>query len=151
MTVKINIQKNTITPIFIPKNLDFRKWIMYVMASENISNIDICLRITNPEEMLDLNSKFRNVSKSTNILTFLYNSSDKVFSKSKKITADIVVCDEVINKEASKYNVSFMVYWAKIIIHGCLHIAGYDHKNNLDEEIMNNKENKTIEALTRFI
>ena len=85
----------------------------------------------------DFRKMCQNKDKSTNVLTFPYND-DNHFS------GDIVLCPEVINKEAKKFGFSSDLRWAHMIIHSMLHLQGYDHKTKRERMNMENMEVKLL-------
>ncbi|WP_261788358.1 rRNA maturation RNase YbeY [Buchnera aphidicola] len=88
--------------------------------------------------------QYRKQNKPTNILSFPLNFFLK---KNKKILGDLVLCKKIIEKEALKYNKPLNSYWAHMIIHGTLHLLGYDHRNNEEKNIMESIENKIMLSL----
>ncbi|WP_253254734.1 rRNA maturation RNase YbeY [Buchnera aphidicola] len=94
--------------------------------------------------MKNLNLKYRGKNKSTNILSFPFNS---FINTNKKLLGDLVLCKKIIEKESLKYKKTLESRWAHMIIHGTLHLLGYDHKNKKEKNIMEKKENKIMLSL----
>lgn len=89
-------------------------------------------------EMKKLNFKYKNKKKTTNILSFSYNTIN--FLKNKFL-GEIVVCNEVIYEESIQQKKILIAHWAHIIIHGVLHLLGYNHNKKmekLEKKIMKN-------------
>ncbi|WP_264284753.1 rRNA maturation RNase YbeY [Buchnera aphidicola] len=94
--------------------------------------------------MKNLNLKYRGKNHPTNILSFQTN----VFiQKNIKLLGDLVVCKTIIEKESIQYNKTLESRWAHMIIHGTLHLLGYNHKNRKEQKIMENIENKIMLSL----
>jgi probable rRNA maturation factor len=74
--------------------------------------------------MQNLNVRFRNQNSATNVLSF---PSDNLGSQRTGVSGDIVVCSVVVQTEAQEQNKAADAHWAHIIIHGVLHLCGYDH------------------------
>ena len=76
----------------------------------------------------------------TNVLSFLVDDVDHLIG-------DIVLCAPVIEKEALEQSKNLQAHYAHLIIHGALHLYGYDHENQIDAEIMEEKEIKILTKL----
>ncbi|WP_367682256.1 rRNA maturation RNase YbeY [Buchnera aphidicola] len=94
--------------------------------------------------MKNLNYKYRRKNTSTNILSFPLNF---FFKKNKILLGDIVLCKKIIEEESFKYNKKLESRWAHMVIHGTLHLLGYDHKKNKEKNIMEKIENKIMLSL----
>ena len=102
---------------------------------------EVTIRITDEDEMRFLNQKWRTIDEPTNVLSFpLHDAGASLFG-------DIVVCAPVLRQEAVKQAKSLDAHWAHIIIHGILHLMGYDHTNEKDAEIMETKETALLQDL----
>lgn len=100
----------------------------------NINSMEIYIRVTNEKEIHYLNKKFRNIDKSTNVLTFEYGIENKV------LKSDIILCLPVLEKESQNQNKNLIDHISHIVIHGFLHSVGYDHINNKEAIEMENLE-----------
>ncbi len=118
MNQKINIQaavkrKNT------PKAAELRAWALAACQGP----CDITLRIVGEAEARAMNQQFRGKDYATNVLTFDYMQAPVVM-------ADVVICAEVVAREAVALNKPEAEHWAHLVVHGCLHAQGYDHETN---------------------
>lgn len=120
----------------------FEKWIKKIVYKKNIKIITI--RIVDEEEIKNLNFKYRGKNYPTNILSFQF---DCFIHKNIELLGDLVICKTIIEKESIQYNKTLESRWAHMIIHGTLHLLGYDHKNYQDQKIMENIENKIMSSL----
>ena len=130
--------------IFIQDTIHKRKQISKKQCIEWLSLVakkqsKITLRIVNKDESQKLNKQFRNKDTATNILSFLMLEDP--------IEGDLVLCHPVIKKEAKVQNKKIRDHYAHLIIHGYLHLLGYDHQNNADAAKMEKTE---IEILNKF-
>ena len=98
-------------------------------------NSELTIRLTSDKEMASLNKKWRNKNKTTNVLAFPNNYS---ISLDKKLTyiGDILVSYGEVKRESINRNISFIDHLVHLIVHGVLHLCGYNHINNSDEKIM---------------
>ena len=125
---------------FIPTKKEFMTWVSPIFT-EHTKNLEICIRIVDEKESVLLNQKYREKNHPTNILSFLYEKNDNV------IVGDLVVCAKIIEKEAIDQNTPSLAHWAHIIIHGCLHLMGHDHKTIKQAKIMEDLEGHFLQNL----
>ena len=120
----------------ILKKTQCLKWLMYVVDK----NAEITIRIVDNDESQNLNNIYRKKKYPTNVLSFLVD--DEVH-----LIGDIVLCAPVIEKEALEQSKKLEAHYAHLIIHGALHLYGYDHENKKDADIMEAKEIKILTML----
>lgn len=99
------------------------------------------LRFVNATEGKKLNLAFRQKDYATNVLTFPYELSKD------ELAADIIFCLPVLQKEAKEQNKSLKAHLAHLIVHGCLHAQGYDHKATKDTKKMEALEIQTLQKM----
>ena len=109
----------------------------------NIKNNHISVLLTSDNTIKDLNFKYRNKNKATNVLAF----SVQEFIEKKNYVGDLAISLEKIIFESNKYKIKKNQYLSKITIHGILHLLGYDHVNDHDYEVMNKIEDRIINEL----
>ena len=128
-----------------PENY-FKKKLSKLSRFSNFKNKnqEFTLMLTNNNKMKDLNSKFRNKSFSTDVLSFPL----KMKLKNKIYLGDIAISFEIINKRAKSS--SFDHELDKMWIHGYLHLLGHDHKKNKDYYLMKKKENLIFKKLNKI-
>tara|TARA_R110000868_G_scaffold162538_5_gene393945 strand:+ start:1539 stop:2024 length:486 start_codon:yes stop_codon:yes gene_type:complete len=133
-----NSQNNT----YIPDDENIHRWISITLESHDKNlNTELGLRITNNTEINNLNKTYRHKDKPTNVLAFPFEIPENLPEEiQQEYLGDIVCSAEYINQEAKEQNKQNIHHWAHIIIHGTLHLLGYDHINNSDAEIMEQKE-----------
>lgn len=142
MSYRINIQNVSKTKD-IPHKNDFKDWITATLQP-HYENADITIRIVDENEMTLLNQQYRNKKGPTNILSFPYKSSA---NSHKLLTGDLVICGSVVLQEAQLQHKTVEAHWAHLIIHGTLHLLGYDH---MTDEEAHNMENIEIRILKSF-
>ncbi|CAM8445667.1 COG0319 Predicted metal-dependent hydrolase [Candidatus Methylopumilus universalis] len=120
----------------ILKKIQCLKWLMSVVDK----NAEITIRIVDNDESQNLNNIYRKKKYPTNVLSFLVD--DEVH-----LIGDIVLCAPVIEKEALEQSKKLEAHYAHLIIHGALHLYGYDHENKKDADIMEAKEIKILTGL----
>ncbi|MEJ2179796.1 MAG: rRNA maturation RNase YbeY, partial [Gammaproteobacteria bacterium] len=111
--------------IYVPGEQLVSSWIeaaLGVISYDQPAQVSVC--VVSKQEITTLNDKYRNMNKATNVLSFPYESMPGV---ELPLLGDIVVCAEVVNEEAQQQGKSLQQHWAHMIVHGALHLLGYDH------------------------
>ncbi|WP_310389335.1 rRNA maturation RNase YbeY [Roseateles sp.] len=101
---------------------------------------ELTVRIVGAEEGQRLNLEFRAKDYATNVLTFDY-------SHEPVVTADLVICAEVVEREAKEAGVDIAAYYAHMLVHGALHAQGYDHEEDDEAACMEGRESEIMLAL----
>jgi len=93
--------------------------------------------VTNAAEIKQLNKQYRDQDKPTNVLSFPMESPEEV---DLCLLGDIVLCAQVIKQEAHEQSKPEMAHWAHMVVHGMLHLQGYDHVDDDEAEAMEQQE-----------
>lgn len=146
---RIIIQQMT-DNIFVPRPTLLRKWakttLMQQAPEKKITSAEVTLRIVDVTEMTELNSTYRHKQGPTNVLSFPFSMPDEV-DMPVPILGDIVICAEVVNREAQEQHKSPEAHWAHMVIHGIFHLLGYDHEIESEAEVMESLEIDVMKAL----
>jgi len=105
---------------------------------------ELSILLTSGKEIKKLNNKYRRINKMTNVLAFPMNNKPL---KNGDILGDIAISLEAIILEAKKYKISRRKYLSKMVIHGLLHLLGYDHIKDKDFHIMNKIEEEVFRKI----
>ncbi len=105
---------------------------------------EVVVRIVDEAESAQLNKQYRHKDSATNVLSF---PADLPVALNLPLLGDLVVCAPVVAKEAVEQQKKPEDHWAHIIVHGVLHLLGYDHLNDNDAEIMETKEISILQQL----
>lgn len=132
-----------------PCDADLRTWIG--LALGGAAGGELTLRIVDEAESAELNERYRGQSGPTNVLSFAGGESapaglDAGADESWPI-GDLVVCAPVVAREAREQRKAATAHWAHIVIHGCLHLLGYDHALDADAEVMEQRERELLAEL----
>jgi len=128
----------------LPSEADILAWLSSFAALEALTVAEITVRIVDADESEALNYQYRGKTKPTNVLSFPFeNEMDLPIP----LLGDLVVCAPVVRAEAEEQKKPEWQHWAHLIIHGALHLVGYDHINDEDAEIMENKERAILAKL----
>ena len=120
----------------LPTRAQFRRWIKAALQRDAI----ITLRIVDEPEGRELNRTYRGRDYATNVLTFVYDDM-------QTLAGDIVICAPVVAREAREQRKSFDAHWAHIVVHGVLHLLGFDHENEEQARTMEDRERKILAGL----
>jgi len=101
---------------------------------------ELTVRIVDAEEGRQLNREFRGKDYATNVLTFDY-------SHEPVVSADLVICAEVVEREAAEAGTDLPAYYAHMLVHGTLHAQGYDHEEEDEALCMEGRESEIMQAL----
>ncbi len=142
MSFSINIQR-VVSSAHIPTDESFNQWIHAAQISTQ-QNTEITIRIVSYDEIQTLNRDYRNKDSATNVLSF---SSEVPVGPEVKLLGDIVICADIVAQEACEFEKELEDRWAHMVVHGCLHIQGYDHIKFDERQAMENKEKEVLKAL----
>jgi probable rRNA maturation factor len=121
----------------IPSSAVLRKWTKLVLLDQKADDKELTLRIVDKAEIQKLNKTYRHKDKPTNVLSFPMDSPPGV---QIPILGDIILCSTVIKEEAQAQDKSLTAHWAHMVVHGTLHLLGFDHINEQDAMLMEKLE-----------
>ena len=145
---------------FIDKNEEYEKIADLVLEKcfekENMldANMYINIILTNPENIKEINSKYRNIDKETDVLSFPMFQKEEIeqrlLSKDfeiEEVLGDIIVSIERVKEQAKEYGHSFEREFSYMLVHGFYHLMGYDHIEADDKVKMRAKEEEILNEL----
>jgi len=144
MTIHIDIQHASKTDCPIEDAM-ITNWAEAALKSEQNTG-ELTLRLVDVDEITDLNHQYRQQQKPTNVLAFPSHLPPNV-SLDCPLLGDVVLCPSVLEQESMAGNLPLQAHWAHIIIHGVLHLLGFDHMNPKDAHLMETRE---IALLSKF-
>ncbi len=127
----------------LPDQEQLQYWVDAVLKDE-YQDSELVIRIVDEAEMTQFNEQYRDKKGSTNILSFPFEVPEGVDSN---LLGDILVCAPVVEKEAQQQHKERDNHWAHIIVHGVLHLLGYDHVDDQDAEEMEALEIKILKKI----
>jgi len=105
---------------------------------------ELTVRIVAAEEIQELNRNYRHKDKPTNVLSFPFEKIDGI---ELPLLGDIVICAAVVAREAQQQHKPLLNHWAHMVVHGVLHLLGYDHIDEVEAEEMETLEIKVLQGL----
>ncbi|CAN7562195.1 rRNA maturation RNase YbeY [Pseudoduganella sp. LjRoot289] len=119
-----------------------RKWIKAALFAP----AELTIRFVDAEEGRTLNRDYREKDYATNVLTFAYNEGEEI-AEDEPTRADIILCTDVLQKEAAEQKKTVEEHTAHLIVHGVLHAQGYDHMDEEEADEMEGLETEILAGL----
>ncbi|MCF2950106.1 rRNA maturation RNase YbeY [Paraglaciecola aquimarina] len=146
----------------IPTQEQIQTWLDTVFSHLNADEKEITVRIVDEDEICELNHQYRGKDKPTNVLSFpfempelflpdntdgsdIYESTDDI--EVPNLLGDLVICTQVVANEAEQQNKQNLDHWAHMIVHGTLHLFGFDHIQDDEAEEMETLEITILKQL----
>ena len=140
--IKITLQ-TIASNTFIPSRYFLQRWVNKALSKQVTSN-QVNIRLVSDKESAELNYRYRHKKGPTNILSFPFEPPPGI---SSAFLGDLVVCAALVNQQAKQQAKTRLAHWAHLIIHGCLHLIGYDHIHNQDANKMETLEIRLLKEL----
>jgi probable rRNA maturation factor len=143
----------------IPSLEDMQAWLNVLMSEQHMADKEIAIRVVDGAEIQQLNKQFRGKDKTTNVLSFPFEMPDITFPNEMEMESDsemdmqpnflgdIVICAPVVKQEAIEQNKALPDHWTHMLVHGTLHLMGYDH---IEEQDANEMEGIEIAVLKKL-
>ena len=127
MTLFVDLQLGCAKEDNLPDLSCIEKWVTCALigAGKNITEEnELTVRIVDSKESQALNLQYRNKDKATNVLSFPFQNPPGI---TLPLLGDLVICKMVVENEACEQHKTIVEHWAHMVIHGTLHLLGYDH------------------------
>lgn len=130
---------------FLPSEEQLQLWAERALSERTeFAEPELTIRLVAEAESQELNSTYRGKDKPTNVLSFPFEAPPEV---PIELLGDLIICAQVVQAESLEQNKQADAHWAHMVIHGCLHLLGYDHINDDDAEIMEGIERQILATL----
>ena len=120
----------------LPSQKQLRRW----ASAALVQDAAVTLRIVGEAEGRRLNREFRGKDYATNVLTFAY-------PEQRPLAGDIILCAPVVQQEAKAQGVDLTAHYAHLVVHGMLHLQGYDHERAAAAQLMEALESEIVTQL----
>lgn len=132
----------------IPDEQAIQSWLNDVIGSAGGGSREISVRIVDEDEGRALNKQYRQQDKATNVLSFPAVGADEsdLPPELSQTLGDIVICGPVVEREAAEQNKEVASHWAHLLVHGALHLLGFDHETDEDADAMEKLETSLLAA-----
>lgn len=127
-----------------PGRAAINRWARAAAEGLRRSCVAIGIRIVNEAESAGLNARYRGRRGPTNVLAFPF---DVPKGTRADVLGDLVICAPVVNREARAQGKPVAAHWAHIVVHGILHLRGYDHHSPREATVMERRETAVLRRL----
>ncbi|AMG66882.1 rRNA maturation RNase YbeY [Providencia stuartii] len=127
----------------LPDEALFQRWLEAVLPKFQPQS-EVTIRIVDEEESHHLNLTYRGKDKPTNVLSFPFEAPPEV---ELPLLGDLIICRQVVEQEAIEQQKNAEEHWAHMVVHGCLHLLGYDHIEDDEAEEMESLETEILAEL----
>ncbi len=141
MAIQIDLQNdNELTGV--PAGIDFLPWIE-ASLQQSYGNFEQTVRIVDKSESQNLNAHYRSKNEPTNILSFPADVPHIEY----RCLGDLVICAPLVATEAEQQQKSVKAHWAHLVVHGMLHLQGFNHEHDVDANKMEALEVEILSTL----
>lgn len=141
MRTKIDLQ-NDESFAGLPDKHDFETWVDAALI-QSFDNLEQTIRVVGKAESEALNLQYRAIDRPTNVLSFVADNDYLDY----ECLGDLVICAQIVEQEAQQQDKSLKAHWAHMVIHGMLHLQGYDHQHPAEAKEMETLEAKILSTL----
>ena len=128
----------------LPAEAQLRRWVELALR-QRTADSELTIRLVDAEEGQELNRTYRHKDYATNVLSFPAEVPEGLLDI--PLLGDLVICVPVVEREAREQNKALEAHWAHLVIHGCLHLLGYDHIDDEEAEEMESLERQLLAEL----
>ena len=127
----------------LPTAEQIEQWATAAVQPQS-DEVEMTVRIVDEAESHALNLNYRGKDRPTNVLSFPFECPDEV---ELPLLGDLVICRQVVEREAQEQDKPLMAHWAHMVVHGSLHLLGYDHIEDAEAEEMESLETQIMTGL----
>ena len=128
----------------LPLPADFQRWAAASLKPADGSR-ELTIRVVDEAEMATLNTTYRHKDGPTNVLSFPYDAP--VPGVASELLGDVVICAPVVTREATVQGKALWAHWAHMVVHGVLHLQGFDHQQAAEAVAMERLETEILNGL----
>ena len=143
MSVTLDLQLACADSAGLPTEADFQRWLDAAVLPFQ-EEAEVTIRIVDEAESNQLNLTYRGKDKPTNVLSFPFECPPGV---ELPLLGDLIICRQVVEREAEEQGKPLLAHWAHMVVHGSLHLLGYDHIEDEEAEEMEALEIEFMAAL----
>lgn len=123
----------------LPRRKHVRRWLRAALADRETTAGEVTVRFVGAGEGRRLNAEYRGGDRATNVLSFAYDDAPR-------LRGDLVLCAPVVRREAKEQCKSLRAHCAHLVVHGMLHLLGYDHEGDAQQAALMEAEERRILA-----
>lgn len=127
----------------LPDETTFQRWLEGVLPQFQ-EEAEVTIRLVDEAESNELNLTYRGMDKPTNVLSFPFEAPPEI---ELPLLGDLIICRQVVEREAVEQDKALEAHWAHMVVHGSLHLLGYDHIEDDEAEEMESLETEIMHGL----
>ena len=143
MSIELDLQIAVKEETGLPSFEDILLWLTTAVDKFQ-SQAEVTVRIVDDSESHQLNLEYRGKDKPTNVLSFPFEAPMGI---EMDLLGDLVICKQVVEQEAKEQSKPLMAHWAHMVVHGSLHLLGYDHIEDEEAEEMESLETEIMQSM----
>ncbi len=143
MSIELDLQIAVENEQGLPSFDDFSHWLTTAISPFQ-SQAEVTIRVVDQDESHQLNLDYRGKDKPTNVLSFPFEAPPEV---ELDLLGDLVICQQVVEQEALEQEKPLMAHWAHMVVHGSLHLLGYDHIDDQEADEMEALETEIMQKM----
>ncbi|WP_299689593.1 rRNA maturation RNase YbeY [uncultured Vibrio sp.] len=143
MSIELDLQLAVENEQGLPTKQEIQLWLDKTIPPFQ-ENAELTIRIVDTQESHQLNHEYRGKDKPTNVLSFPFEAPPGI---ELDLLGDLIICRQVVEKEAEEQNKPLLAHWAHMVVHGSLHLLGYDHIEDDEAEEMESLETEIMQTM----
>jgi len=132
--IKVDFYNETEEKVIEEK--DLKKLSRYMIKYMSLKNINFSVIFVSSDTIKEINKNYRKIDRVTDVITFRLADYEEVMCGNINVLGDIYICLDKAKEQASEYGHSYLRELSFLLVHGFLHLLGYDHMNEEDEKKM---------------
>ncbi|BCL68779.1 endoribonuclease YbeY [Vibrio nigripulchritudo] len=143
MSIELDLQLAVENENGLPSEAQLNEWLTKTV-SQFQKDAEVTIRIVDEEESHQLNHEYRGKDKPTNVLSFPFEAPLGI---EMDLLGDLIICKQVVELEAKEQEKTVLAHWAHMVVHGSLHLLGYDHIEDEEAEEMESLETEIMQSM----
>ena len=153
-TIDISYENNAFKAL-APKKYVL-EYLSRVLSELKLANVEFSVSFIDEDHMHQMNKDFRDIDDSTDILSFAAEDEEDGFSfisagRRKRVLGDILICPQVLSRNAERFGVTENEELRRLLVHGVLHLSGENHSTNDPSEPMLVKQEKILSKIGQIL
>jgi probable rRNA maturation factor len=129
-----------------PARTELARWSRAALGRRSLGG-ELGIAMVGPAESARLNARFRGKNHPTNVLSFAAAALPRPSTRERKPLGELVICPTLLRQEARAQDKTLRAHWAHLVVHGALHLLGYDHERAADARRMERREIAVLHRL----
>ncbi|WP_162063324.1 rRNA maturation RNase YbeY [Vibrio taketomensis] len=143
MTIELDLQLAVEDESGLPSFDEIHSWLSNAISIFQ-QDAEVTVRIVDEKESHQLNFEYRGKDKPTNVLSFPFEAPPGI---EINLLGDLIICRQVVEQEAIEQDKPLLAHWAHMVVHGSLHLLGYDHIEDDEAEEMESLETEIMQKM----